>query len=169
VLLPVPTLKYWDGATWLPLIGNPAPSTYRPLTYSAKDDAAINVNATGYGAFGGPQVDAWVGANGVATLYYYAQVGVAGGSDLIVTYDAAPVSGQGGAYVAPSDANCLYVAPSNPSDTWSQGPGHVSGVMLATGLVPGQWRFNIHYRVSQYTTSVLRRRLVVIPSQLTVP
>lgn len=168
----MPALKYWDGAAWQALIGGGGAPSYRQVAYSARDDATINVGATAYGSYAGPAVAAWIGANGVAMLFFYAQVGLSSGSDLIATFDAGPVGGTSGTYQPPSDANCMYVAPDGPvggTNGWEQGPGHISGVMLATGLTAGQWQFNMHYRVSTSVTSMLRRRLVVIPSQLTVP
>jgi hypothetical protein len=162
-------LKYWDGTAWVDLLAGPA-QTYRQLVYTTDLPATINVNATAYGAFIGPSVDFYAGANGAALVQFYAQVGLSSGSDLIVTYSVTRVS-DGTTLIAASDNNCLYVAPDGPvggTNAWEQGPGHISGIMVAVGLpINVLCRCYIHYRVSQQTTSVLRRRVAVIPHQLT--
>jgi hypothetical protein len=164
-------LKYWDGSAWQYVGGGSPPPTFRQLVYHYDQPATISVNATSYGAFVGPSIDFYVGPNGSALIHFYAQVGLSSGSDLIVTYSVTR-SSDGVSLINASDDNCLYVAPDGPvggTNPWEQGPGHVSGIMLATGLPYGvACRCHAHYRVSQGTTNVLRRRLAVVPHQLTI-
>jgi hypothetical protein len=163
----MPTLKYWDGSAWQTILGQATSPAYRQTVYSVKDDSTIVVGATAYGAYYGPTVTANIGPSGIALVHFYAQIGLSSGSDLIVTFQADPLDG--GPTLVVNDANCLYVAPDGPvggTNPWEQGPGHISGIMLAGGMTQGRYNFTIHYRVSQSTTSVLRRRLAVIPNQL---
>jgi hypothetical protein len=153
------TLKYWDMAssTWLPLTGNPVVPSYRPVAYLSKVDTTVNVTSTVYGVTTGPSAACDISGM-TAAIFFYAQVGLAGGSDLLVSFFAFPNTGAG-TPIAASDDNCLYAAPTS-------GAGFISGVMLASSLAPGNWTFRIEQRVSSGTTTMLRRRMVVIPQNL---
>jgi hypothetical protein len=170
------TLKYWDmgTGTWLPLTGNPIVPTYRPVSYLSKVDTTINVTSTAYGVSTGPSLACDI-SGFTAAVFFYAQVGLAVGgsvsSDLVVSFSAFPNTGAGSP-IAASDDNSLYLAPPPHGDYFTEpylgGPGSISGVMFASSLLPGNWTFLIHQRVSSGTTSMLRRRMVVIPQNLVV-
>ncbi len=160
-------MKYWDGAQWVTLFGNPVAPVYRRTVYAVSDQASgggVNLTATAYGAHYGPAVLAWMGNLG-CLVHFYCQVGLqtsAPGSDLIVAPQLLAYP-SGTEVIPPLDNNCLYVAP--PAAGYN-GPGHVAGTFFLTPSTPGQYTVQMHYRVSTGTTNIMRRRLSVVPMEL---
>ena len=167
----MPALKYWDGTAWQNITGGGAiaPPNYRQVGYPVSDNLTgpgVTISATTYGTHTGPAILAWAGSTGTVAVHFYAQIGMSLGgvvSDLICTVGVKTYPGQVEVF-APNDNYCIYAA---PPPTPTNGPGFISGLLLAPCGGPGQYAVTMHHRVTVGQTNMLRRRMLVLPVELT--
>jgi hypothetical protein len=160
----MPTLKYWDATlgSWQALVGGVP--VFRQTAYYADDFPTTQtpINATSFGTHTGPSILVYFGPSGVASVNFYAQVGMTGVGGLLAAVGIKTYPG-GVVVAAPSDNYCAFIAPPVTGD----GPGFLASTFhISTGGVAGQFAVAMHYKVGSGTAQMMRRRITVTPLDL---